>query len=361
MSWAKEIQLRLSIIIANHNYGHYVGETISSALAVDWHDKEVIVVDDASTDDSKNVIDRFGNEVKAYFRPKSHQLGTHRFGFDRSTGDILIFLDADDLLEPDVMHEVSRVWRPGVSKVQFRMYLIGADGSQLGTAIPQFPRRDNPKRLRRGFLRTMAYTTPPGSGNAYRREFVGRAYAMAPPTMRWSDDVLLTLAPIFGDVLTIQKALARYRLHGTNYTAVGASDGSRFRNQLGQDIEMVHLFSATCRELRLKVPHDPLSHSMSHLQCRFASYLTEPASHPFPCDTMTSLLRRLAFSVMTYSQMPLRDRAILLVWALTCALAPQRYRQSLVLWRFAPTSRPATIRKLLAALGSLRSPRRRDS
>jgi glycosyltransferase involved in cell wall biosynthesis len=82
--------------------------------------------------------------------------------FEQSTGDIIIFLDADDLLEPDVMQEVAKVWRPGVSKVQC-MNLIDASGTRLGRAIPQFPPKDDPAKLRRTFLRTMAYITPPGS------------------------------------------------------------------------------------------------------------------------------------------------------------------------------------------------------
>src|SRR6516165_4440859 len=107
--------MKLSIIIANYNYRDFVGAAVESALAVDWPDKEVIIVDDASTDDSRTVIEGFTGKVAAYFRPKSNQLGAHIFGFEQSAGDIVIFLDADDLLEPEVMREVAQIWRPGVS------------------------------------------------------------------------------------------------------------------------------------------------------------------------------------------------------------------------------------------------------
>jgi len=49
--------MKLSVIIANYNYRDFVGAAIESALAVDWPDKEVIVVDDASTDDSRSIIE----------------------------------------------------------------------------------------------------------------------------------------------------------------------------------------------------------------------------------------------------------------------------------------------------------------
>jgi glycosyltransferase involved in cell wall biosynthesis len=347
--------MKLSVIIANHNYRDFVGAAIESALAVDWPDKEVIAVDDASTDDSRNVIEGVRGRVAAYFRPKSHQLGAHMFGFERSTGDIIIFLDADDLLEPEVMQEVAKIWRPGVSKVQYRMNLIDAVGTQLGSAIPQFPPKNDPEKLRRAYLRTMAYTTPPGSGNAYSRYFVQNAFAIAPSTMRWSDDVLLTLAPILGDVLTIREPLARYRMHAANNTAWRSLGAGKIRGQLKQDIEKAALFVTVSCKMNLAISSDPLRYSLNHLQYRLASYLVERTTHPFPAETMLGLVCRLVYSTVASSQLRLRDKGILLAWALACALTPQRLRRNLVEWRFAPTSRPAVVRTLLGRLSSLRS------
>jgi glycosyltransferase involved in cell wall biosynthesis len=351
--------MKLSVIIANHNYADFVGAAISSALAIDWPDKEVIVIDDASTDGSRRVIDGFSGKVSAYFRPKSHQLGSHIFGFEQSTGDVIIFLDADDLLEPQVMQEVARVWRPGVSKVQFRMNLINTAGIQLGTAIPQFPRRDNPERLRRTFVRTMAYTTPPGSGNAYSRNFVHDVFTFS-PSIPQSDAVFLTLAPILGDVLTIRKPLARYRLHDASYSAMRSLDASKLRERLLQDIEKARLFTSVSRQLRLPIPLDPLRYSLNHLQYRLASYSIEPSAHPFPEDTISGLVYRLVSSATTSSQMRLRDRAILIAWTIACVLVPSGPRRNFVLWRFAPMSRPRMIQMLLGVLSSLRSSRLPD-
>ena len=348
--------MKLAIIIANYNYRDFVGAAIESALAVDWPDKEVIVVDDASTDDSRAIIESFRSSVAAYFRPKSHQLGAHTFGFEQSTGEVIIFLDSDDLLEPDVMQEVAKVWRPGVSKVQYRMNLIDAAGRQLGSAIPQFPPNDNPQKLRRSFLDTMTYITPPGSGNAYSRDFVRNVFAFG-PTIPESDAVLLTIAPLLGDVLTIRKPLARYRIHRASWGAMMESlKTSKLRQLLHQDMERAKLFQTVSRQLRLPVSHDPLQHSFHHLQYRLASYLVEPSAHPFPDDTKSSLAFRLMSSVAKSSQLRLRDRAILLAWTIACTLAPRHFRRNLILWRFSAISRPPVLRTLLGLLSSLRSP-----
>jgi glycosyltransferase involved in cell wall biosynthesis len=352
--------MKLSVIIANYNYRDFVGAAISSALAVDWPDKEVIVVDDASTDDSKIVIEGFRGKVAAYFRPKSNQLGAHIFGFEQSTGDVIIFLDADDLLEPAVMQEVAKVWRPGVSKVQYRMNLIDAAGAQLGTALPQFPPKDDPEKLRRTFLRTMAYTTPPGSGNAYSRDFVRKTFAWG-ATIPQSDAVLLTIAPILGDVLTIRKPLARLRIHDASWGSMTRSlNVAKLRQQLHQDIERAQLFATVSRELGLPVSRDPLKHNFHHLQYRLASYLVEPSAHPFPEDTVISLGCRLIWAAITYWQMPYRERAVLLIWIIACLLTPSSYGRNLVEWRFVALSRPAVVRTLLGTFSSLRSARLPD-
>jgi hypothetical protein len=277
------------------------------------------------------------------------------FGFEQSTGDIIIFLDADDLLEPDVMQEVAKLWRPGVSKVQYRMNLIDATGTQLGSALPQFPPNDNPEELRRTFLRTMAYTTPPGSGNAYSRDFVRKVFAFG-PTIPQSDAVLLTIAPILGDVLTIRKPLARLRIHDASWGSMMRSlNPAKLRQLLHQDIQRAHLLATVCRQMGLPVSRDPLERSFHHLQYRLASYLVEPSAHPFPEDTKSSLVFRLMSAVAKSSQMSLRDRAILLAWTISCALAPRHYRRNLILWRFSAVSRPAMVRALLNKLSSLRS------
>jgi glycosyltransferase involved in cell wall biosynthesis len=348
--------MRLSIIIANHNYCNFVGAAIESALAIDWPDKEVIVVDDASSDGSIEVIEGYSCKVTAYFRPKSNQLGVHAFGFEQSTGDVIIFLDSDDLLEPEVMKEVAKVWRPGVSKVQFRMNLIDGVGAQLGSAIPQFPSKDDPEKLRREYLRTTAYTTPPGSGNAYSQDFVREAFAELSEIPQ-SDAVLLTLAPILGDVLTIRKPLARYRVHPESFGGMRSLDAVKLRARLNQDVERGRLLTRVCRRVGMPLSRHSVDRSLNHLQYRFASYLIEPSVHPFPGDTLSGLFYRLVRSAIRSAQMPLRNRAILIAWTIACAAAPQNYRRSFILWRFSATSRPAVIRTLLCALSSLRSPR----
>jgi hypothetical protein len=231
----------------------------------------------------------------------------------------------------------------------------------LGTAIPQFPKKNDPVKLRRNYLRTITYTAPPGSGSAYARNFVARAYAVPIPlTIRWSDHVLHPLAPVFGDVLTIRKPLARYRIHAANGGMLGSLDAGKLRYRLQEDVDKARLFASVAPQLGLPATHDPLRHNLTHLQSRLASYLIEPDAHPFPEEKLSSLVYRLMYSATISSQMRVRDRAILVAWAIACVLAPPSTRRNFVLWRFDAMSRPQAIQSLLGVLSSLRSPRLPD-
>jgi hypothetical protein len=65
------------------------------------------------------------------------------------------------------------------------------------------------------------------------------------------------LAPLLGDVLTIRKPLACYRIHEGNYAALGSLESVKFRRRLLQDVEKARLFVTVSRQLRLPVPRDP--------------------------------------------------------------------------------------------------------
>ena len=85
----------LSVIINNFNYGDFVGAAIDSAL--DQGDGvEVIVVDDGSTDAFTSVIARYGTAITAVLQENAGQAAAFNAGFTASSGDVVVFLDADD-------------------------------------------------------------------------------------------------------------------------------------------------------------------------------------------------------------------------------------------------------------------------
>src|SRR5262252_560226 len=122
----------LSIIITNYNYATYIGAAIASALAVDWPRVEIIVVDDGSTDGSRDVINQFvPRGILPIFLANGGQAKAAVQGFRHSRGDWIIFLDSDDMLDPSVVRQAVKVMRPGWSMIQFQMQVIDGVGRPL--------------------------------------------------------------------------------------------------------------------------------------------------------------------------------------------------------------------------------------
>lgn len=92
---------RFSVIIPTYNYGRFVSRAIDSALNADGSTREVIVIDDGSTDDTTAVLTGYGNRIIAERQTNQGVSAARNRGLDRATGDYIICLDADDRLLPD--------------------------------------------------------------------------------------------------------------------------------------------------------------------------------------------------------------------------------------------------------------------
>ena len=95
----------LSIVIANYNYGRFLGDAIRSVIDQDCGDKlELIVCDAASTDDSVDVIRRYENHIAWWCSEKDGgQSAAFNKGFSHSKGRFLTWLNADDVLMPGAL------------------------------------------------------------------------------------------------------------------------------------------------------------------------------------------------------------------------------------------------------------------
>ena len=86
----------VSIVVNNYNYGGVSPVRIRSALEQRGAEIEVIVVDDGSTDSSREMIARFADRVRPVYQQNLGQKGAFNSGFAAANGDIVMFLDADD-------------------------------------------------------------------------------------------------------------------------------------------------------------------------------------------------------------------------------------------------------------------------
>jgi glycosyltransferase involved in cell wall biosynthesis len=216
--------MRASIIINNYNYGQYLSEAIDSALNQSYADVEVIVVDDGSTDDSRTVIESFGNKIIPVFKANGGQASCFNMGFARSRGEIIFFLDADDFYRRSLVEEVMQRWQPGIAKLHWKLMKINTYGRPLTQMLPD-------DELIEGELRDQLIEggpsqcggpphSPPTSGNAWSRHFLEQVLPMPEePFRQGADNYLFVLAPLFGAIGKIDAPLGFYRVHGKNNTS----------------------------------------------------------------------------------------------------------------------------------------------
>ena len=79
----------VSIIVNNYNYGRFLGEAIDSALGQTYPRLEVIVVDDGSTDNSRDVISSYAGQLTALLKCNGGQASAFNAGFAASRGEVV--------------------------------------------------------------------------------------------------------------------------------------------------------------------------------------------------------------------------------------------------------------------------------
>lgn len=106
--------MKTTCLINNYNYANFLPESINSAVNQSVKFDEIIIVDDASTDNSVEVITKLAQETKIRYVLKEKnqgQLSSFNEGFLAATGDIIFFLDADDMYEYQYLENALTLYR----------------------------------------------------------------------------------------------------------------------------------------------------------------------------------------------------------------------------------------------------------
>jgi glycosyltransferase involved in cell wall biosynthesis len=213
---------RASVIINNYNYARFLGPAIESALGQSHPGTEVVVVDDGSSDGSREVIAAYGQRIVPVLKDNGGQGSALNAGFAASSGDVVLFLDADDVLLPDAVEAALPHLRdPEVVKVHWSMPIIDAEGRRTGEIRhPDLPEGDLRDVVRReGPLADATLPSEAMSGNAWPRRFLTQVMPIPPELRsRGADTYLLAVAPAFGRVVR-EATHSLYRVHAASHHA----------------------------------------------------------------------------------------------------------------------------------------------
>jgi glycosyltransferase involved in cell wall biosynthesis len=324
---------RLSVVITNYNYEQYLAMAIQSALDLRWDDLEVIVVDDGSTDASRTVIEGFGDRVRVLLTENASQRVAANRGYATSTGDVVVFLDSDDVLPPDLPTQLASAWSPSVSKVQFQMQRIDERGQSIGIPFPRFCPVPRSADIRRWATTTSAYPTPPNSGNAYARWFLDRIFPIQPEVGDFSDSACLAAAPFLGEVVSVPGVVVGYRQHSANDSDL-VKDHLRFPREVARARARWRFARQAVGEPADKIDERPLFRGRELLQLRIASRRVAPQVRPLPNDGWARMLLDSLRSPFQIGPESCGHRVLVAVWCLAMLIAPSCGARQLLLARY---------------------------
>jgi glycosyltransferase involved in cell wall biosynthesis len=322
---AEQSKPLVSIIIDNFNYARFIRAAIDGALAQSYQPIELIVVDDGSTDASRDVISSYRDQLTPIFKPNGGHASAFNAGLRASHGSIVMFLDADDALLPNAVEEVVRAWRPETSKAQFVLAHIDADGHALGAIVPYSPAQMLDGDIRASILEAGGYVGVPTSGNAFARTVLDRIMPL--PESQWrqaADTSLEIIAPFLGDVVSIRKTLGCYRVHEANHGMLGEElDSRKLRVKIIIDLQREWALREFASRSGFTIPRDWAAREPAHLKYRLASLRVDPAHHPLMDDRPTSLMRMGLKSTWRNAGYNLKSKIFHTFWFSLAALLPQ--------------------------------------
>jgi hypothetical protein len=276
-------------------------------------------------------------------------------GMERAGGDVVIFLDADDMLRPQIAASAAGAIAadPKLAKVQFRMIFVDAAGRPTGATKPT-----GHLGAPTGDLRSAELAFPydlawlPGGGTAFRAEAVRRIFPIPERDYpRYGADwYLVHLSALLGPAGWRDEVCAEYRVHDRNgYELQEARlDLPHIRNSIVYAEATSRELARLADELRLERPRRILS--VADLGNRLISLRLDPARHPLPGDTRRGLVADGLRAVRRRFDVSWPMKLAFVAWFLAVAIAPRSLVRRLAELLLFPTGRRESLNRLLGRL-----------
>ena len=219
----------ITVLIDTYNYGQYVEDAVDSVLAQEFprEQLEIVVVDDGSTDDTPQRLEKYGTSIRYLRKPNGGQASAFNFGFEQSRGEIIALLDADDVWLPHKLRRVRETFEqnPAAGMVYHRVHLW--DGADKLSEDSYFVAMSG--RVTESQADLLKYAMVATSCLAFRREALEKLMPV-PEVLRTQADAFLTALIIFtAPIVAMPEFLAKYRIHGSNLFQVNSTGDTSSR------------------------------------------------------------------------------------------------------------------------------------
>jgi len=132
---------KVSVVIPTYNSAQFIVETLESVFAQTYKDYEVIVVDDGSTDNTKEVLKPYMSKIRYIYKENGGAASARNVGIKNAQGEYIAFLDSDDLWLPEKLEKQVRYFEKHP-----QIDMVFADCIRFGEEVSNTP-RNYTKRL----------------------------------------------------------------------------------------------------------------------------------------------------------------------------------------------------------------------
>ncbi len=216
----------VSILISNHNYGAYLDDAIESSLQQTYDKLEVVICDDGSTDNSRCILERYRSldqRIRVVYQANGGQSLALNAAFNKSTGDIICLLDADDIFKVNKVQHIVHAFAttPNSGLAVNAMLIVDAAREPLGEIpfLHQLPSGWQGPSLCLNAPHFLP-AIPPSSGLSLHRSVAKAIFPLPSELKANSDGVIQVLAPMMTPIVALRAPLSEYRIHGRNTAAV---------------------------------------------------------------------------------------------------------------------------------------------
>jgi glycosyltransferase involved in cell wall biosynthesis len=207
---------RFSIIITCHNQSGYIRDAVNSALEQGYQTKEIVVVDDASSEASPQILKEYGDKIHfAAFQTNQGCSTSRNLGAAMATGEYFVFLDGDDVLLPwalDVYGQIVKLKKPKIILSSMEWF----DGSLQHLRPVNTPQQIEFAEYELLAMRDRRYQAG-GSAIVIERQAFGEVKGWTDQFFPFEDiDMLMKLSNTGPVVQILSPSTKGYRIHSSN-------------------------------------------------------------------------------------------------------------------------------------------------
>jgi Glycosyl transferase family 2 len=207
----------ISVVIDTFNHERYIEQAIVSVLEQDFprSDVEILVVDDGSTDRTPEIVRKFEPKVRLLQKQNGGQASAINFGTAHAKGDLVAFLDGDDLWLPNKLTRVAEEFKKEPRPVLAYHKFSFSDLRDGCTWDPGFF-NDVSGDVLADRRKLLTYRAAPTSSLVFRREILERLMPIPEECSFLWDAYAVSTAIFLGPVAAVAECLARNTVHGEN-------------------------------------------------------------------------------------------------------------------------------------------------